>query len=64
MQRHFDRVAVQHGPTVAVKLFRKWIPHYVRRLLSNRQDMVRLLQIADPAEWAKAMEKLGAKQGE
>jgi tRNA-dihydrouridine synthase B len=58
MRGHLERMQELYGPQGGVLLFRKWIPIYVRKLLSGRPEMVRWLQITDPEEMKRAMESI------
>lgn len=45
MLSHLERMVGQYGETAAPLLFRKWIPHYSRRLGVPRPHMVNILRL-------------------
>lgn len=58
MKDHFERNLLLYGPKGGALLFRKWIPLYVRPLLSGRQEMVEWLQLEDPDDLHRRMADL------
>lgn len=58
MKDHFEKNVLLYGPKGGTLLFRKWIPLYVRPLLSGRPEMVEWLQLDDPDELRRRMENL------
>ena len=59
--RHVAGAQALYGPENGVLLYRKWIPLYLRPLLRDRPEMVRWLQLTQPAALAEALESLALR---
>ena len=55
---HLDRMLAFYGSEGGVRLFRKWIPQYVRALVPHRRDLPALFQIAEEAALREALAEL------
>ncbi len=55
---HFERMIELYGPLGATRLYRKWIPQYLRRMLSGRRHLVEMMQLEDAVEMQHAIEAL------
>ncbi len=55
---HFERMIELYGPLGATRLYRKWIPQYLRRMLADRRHLVEMMQIEDAVEMQQAIEAL------
>ena len=55
---HFERMIELYGPIGATRLYRKWIPQYLRRILAGRRHLVEMMQIEDAVEMRHAIEDL------
>ncbi|MEI6564159.1 MAG: tRNA dihydrouridine synthase DusB [bacterium] len=57
---HFERMIELYGPLGATLLYRKWIPQYLRRLLTDRRHLVAMMQLEDAVEMRQAILALRA----
>ena len=55
MRDHFERMVTLYGAQGGCLLYRKWIPLYVRPLLSGRPQMVEWLRVEDPDRMRQLM---------
>lgn len=55
---HFDRMIALYGPLSATRLYRKWIPQYLRKMLFSRKHLVEIMQLEDAVEMRHAIEDL------
>lgn len=55
---HFERMIELYGPIGATRLYRKWIPQYLRRMLAGRRHLVEMMQLEDAVEMKHAIEAL------
>jgi tRNA-dihydrouridine synthase len=55
---HFERMIELYGPLGATRLYRKWIPQYLRRMLSGRRHLVEMMQLEDAVDMRHAIESL------
>ena len=60
---HLDRMLAFYGSEGGVRLFRKWIPQYVRGLVPHRRDLPALFQIAEEAALREALAGLSVRPG-
>jgi nifR3 family TIM-barrel protein len=55
---HFERMIELYGPLGATRLYRKWIPQYLRRMLAGRRHLVEMMQLEDAVDMRHAIESL------
>ena len=60
---HLDRMLAFYGSEGGVRLFRKWIPQYVRGLVPHRRDLPALFQIAEESALREALAGLTGSRG-